>query len=308
MGTPEFACTSLKKIHHKDFKISCVVTAPDKPAGRGQKIKMSAVKNYAVTNNLPVLQPPNLKDPDFVKSLKKYNADLFVVVAFRMLPEVVWSMPPLGTINLHASLLPDYRGAAPINHTLMHGEKTTGVTTFFIEKEIDTGKIILQDEVQIDQSMNAGMLHDLLMERGADLLVETCRQIAKGEDVTTTTQLKVSTKTAPKIFPKDCKICWEDPLEKLHNHIRGLSPYPGAWTEAKSTDGGSFQFKIFSTDMEKNPHKHSIPAIHTDGKNFLKISVHGGFLVVKELQLPGKKRMAVAEFLKGSRDLKWGIY
>lgn len=308
MGTPEFARTSLEKIHQEGIHISCVITAADKPAGRGQKIKMSAVKNYAVANKLPVLQPPNLKDPEFVDKLKKIDADLFVVVAFRMLPEMVWAMPTQGTINLHASLLPDYRGAAPINHALMNGEKTTGVTTFYIEKEIDTGQIILQDEVHIDETMNAGMLHDLLMKKGGDLLLETIKLIAMGKDVPTTIQLSESSKKAPKLFPKDCKICWNDTLENIHNHIRGLSPYPGAWSEAQGANEETFQFKIFSAETENNTHKHSIPSIHTDGKNFLKISVHGGFLVLKELQLPGKKRMHVSEFLRGSRGLEWVIY
>ncbi len=308
MGTPEFASYSLKKIHQEGFEISCVITAADKPAGRGQKIKMSAVKNYAVANKLKVLQPPNLKDPEFVDKLIKIDADLFVVVAFRMLPEIVWNIPPCGTINLHASLLPDYRGAAPINHTLMNGEKTTGVTTFYIEKEIDTGKIILQDEVHIDETMNAGALHDLLMRKGGDLLLKTIKLIARGNDVSTIIQLSESSKKAPKLFPKDCKICWNNSLENIYNHIRGLSPNPGAWTEAQRADGKAFQFKIFSAETEKNTHKHSIPSIHTDGKNFLKISVHEGFLVVKELQLPGKKKMSVSEFLKGSRDMDWAIY
>lgn len=308
MGTPEFASYSLKKIHQEGYKINCVITAADKPAGRGQKIKMSVVKNYAAANKIPVLQPSNLKNPDFIDNLKKFDADLFVIVAFRMLPEIVWTMPPRGTINLHASLLPDYRGAAPINHALMNGEKITGVTTFYIEKEIDTGKIILQDEVHIDETMNAGMLHKLLMKKGADLLVETIRLVAEEKDVPTTIQLSESSKKAPKLFTKDCKICWNDSLEKIHNHVRGLSPYPGAWSEAQRADGKIFQFKIFSAEIEKNLHKHSIPAIHTDGKNFLKIYVREGFLIVKELQLPGKKRMAVKEFLRGSGDMDWVIY
>lgn len=305
MGTPEFASHSLKKIHKAGIQISCVITAADKPAGRGQKIRMSAVKNYAAANKLKVLQPPNLKDSEFLDTLRKINADLFVVVAFRMLPEIVWDMPRRGTINLHASLLPDYRGAAPINHALMNGEETTGVTTFYIEKEIDTGKIILQDEVDIDETMNAGILHDLLMRKGGDLLLKTIRLIAMGKDVPTTIQLSESSKKAPKLFPKDCKIPWNDTLENIHNHIRGLSPYPGAWSEAQETNGKTFQFKIFSAETEKNSHKHSIPSIHTDGKNFLKISVPEGFIIIKELQLPGKKRMAVTEFLKGYRDLDW---
>lgn len=307
MGTPEFARTSLEKIHQDGIHISCVITAPDKPAGRGQKVKMSAVKNYAVANKLPLLQPLNLKDQEFVDKLKAINADLFVVVAFRMLPEIVWNIPPRGTINLHASLLPDYRGAAPINHALMNGEETTGLTTFYIEKEIDTGLIILQDEVHIDKSMNAGVLHDLLMRKGGDLLLKTIKLIARGKDVPTTMQLSGSPKKAPKLFPKDCKICWNDALEQIHNHIRGLSPYPGAWSEAKGIDRKTFQFKIFSAEIEKNTHTHSISSIHTDGKNFLKISVSEGFIVIKELQLPGKKRMAVTEFLRGSRDMDWVI-
>ena len=308
MGTPEFARTSLEKIHKEGIHISCVITAADKPAGRGQKIKMSAVKNYAVANKLPVLQPPNLKDPDFIDKLKTIDADLFVVVAFRMLPEIVWNMPQHGTINLHASLLPNYRGAAPINHAIMNGEETTGLTTFYIEKEIDTGKIILQDKVHIDETMNAGMLHDLLMNKGGDLLLKTIRLIARGEDVPTTIQLSESSKKAPKLFPKDCKINWNDTLKNIHNHIRGLSPYPGAWSEAQGANGETFKFKIFTAETEKNSHRHSVPSIHTDGKNFLKISVSEGFIVVKELQLPGKKRMAVTEFLKGSRGLEWAIY
>ncbi|MEA1896231.1 MAG: methionyl-tRNA formyltransferase [Bacteroidota bacterium] len=308
MGTPEFASHSLKKIHQDGIHISCVITAADKPAGRGRKIKMSAVKNYALANKLPVLQPPNLKDPEFIGKLKKIDADLFVVVAFRMLPEIVWDMPRCGTINLHASLLPDYRGAAPINHALINGEKTTGVTTFYIEKEIDTGKIILQDEVDIDKTMNAGMLHDLLMRKGGDLLLKTIKLIDMGKDVPTIIQLSESSRKAPKLFPKDCKIPWNDTLENIYNHIRGLSPYPGAWSEAKGANGKAFQFKIFSAEAEKYSHKHSKPSIHTDGKNFLKISVPEGFIIIKELQLPGKKRMAVAEFLKGYRDLDWIVY
>ena len=307
MGTPEFASHSLKIIHKAGIQISCVITAADKPAGRGQKIKMSAVKNYAVANKLRILQPPNLKDPEFVDKLKAIDADLFVVVAFRMLPQVVWDMPRHGTVNLHASLLPDYRGAAPINHAIMNGEETTGVTTFYIEKEIDTGKIILQDKVDIDKTINAGMLHDLLMRKGGDLLLKTIKLIAMGKDVPTTIQLSESSRKAPKLFPKDCKINWNDTLENIHNHIRGLSPYPGAWSEAQGTNGKTFQFKIFSAETEKSSHKHSIPSIHTDRKNFLKISVTEGFIKIKELQLPGRKRMAISEFLKGYRDLDWVV-
>ena len=307
MGTPEFASHSLKKIHKAGIHISCVITAADKPAGRGQKIKMSAVKNYAVANKLPVLQPSNLSDSEFVDKLKKIDADLYVVVAFRMLPEIVWDMRLTGGTWEGRGIRHVYRGAAPINHALMNGEKTTGVTTFYIEKEIDTGKIILQDKVDIDETMNAGMLHDLLMRKGGDLLLETIRLIAIGKDVPTTIQLSESSRKAPKLFPKDCKIPWNDTLKNIYNHIRGLSPYPGAWSEAQGPNGKVFQFKIFSAETEKSSHKHSIPSIHTDGKNFLKISVSEGFIIIKELQLPGKKRMAVTEFLRGSRSLEWVI-
>ena len=306
MGTPDFAVESLDKLLDSEHKIVGVITSPDKPAGRGKVITPPPVKIFAEKSGVKtILQPPNLKDPEFLKELRNLGADLQVVVAFRMLPEEVWSMPPKGTINLHASLLPDYRGAAPINRAIMNGEKETGVTTFFIEKEIDTGKIIFRDPVPIDGEMDAGQLHDLLMVRGADLLVRTVNAVASGkyqsvgqEEWSESRELK----TAPKIYRDDCRIDWKKSPAELHNFIRGLSPYPAAWTEI--TDGKEvFSLKVFKARPEYGTHDYSCGHLLSDGKNYLKVAVKDGVLSLLELQLAGKKKMPVGELLRGFKDL-----
>jgi methionyl-tRNA formyltransferase len=305
MGTPEFAVASLKAIQNSGIHIKGVITAPDKPAGRGKKLTSSAVKQFAVAHQIdPILQPTNLKDPEFQEELKSLSADLFVVVAFRMLPESVWDMPPRGTVNLHASLLPDYRGAAPINWAIINGEKKTGVTTFFIEKEIDTGKIIRSENVNIEQDDTAGSLHDKLMDLGAKVLVETIHNIQDGcyEAVSQDVLVKHKPKVAPKIFKEDCKIDWHQPVEKIYNLIRGLSPYPAAWTEflAPATSE-KLGFKIFDAEMEE-----SVPAGNPGtivfGDDWLKICCTNGFLKVTVLQQAGKKRMNTASFLRGFKE------
>ncbi|MCD6598491.1 MAG: methionyl-tRNA formyltransferase, partial [Bacteroidales bacterium] len=278
MGTPEFALESLKKIIEENFQVVCVVTATDKPAGRGKKISESAIKKFAIQNNIPVLQPPNLKDIEFINDLNSFHAHLNVVVAFRMLPEAVWAMPPDGTINLHASLLPDYRGAAPINRVIINGEKKTGLSTFFIEKDIDTGKIILQKEIQIPAHMNAGELHDTLMVEGATLLIKTIVLIISG-NVSPKPQSHVKVpKTAPKIHSEDCKIPWNKNANTIYNHIRGLSPFPGAWTEVVIQGREIIKVKIFETTVISEVHKIKVGSIISDNKTYLKVAVDGGFL------------------------------
>lgn len=304
LGTPDFAVASLKALNEAGIEIAGVITAPDKPAGRGKKLQSSAVKKYAVENNIgTIFQPPNLKDTTFQEKLKAVNADLFVVVAFRMLPDSIWSMPRLGSINLHASILPNYRGAAPINWAIINGEKKTGVTTFFIEKDIDTGKIIRQDEVKIEKSDSAGILHDKLMVSGAKLLVDTVRAIEAGvyevipQNVLITSKLK----TAPKIFKEDCKIDWNKPAKEVYNFIRGLSPHPAAWTEITGNTVQPLQFKIFETSIDKKDNKGSAaPGIVTyANKNTMKISCADGDLLIHVLQQAGKKRMKTDAFLRG---------
>lgn len=303
MGTPEFAVESLDILVKNNYNIVGVVTVPDKPAGRGQQLQQSAVKKYAVENGLRVLQPEKLKAPEFLEELKALNADLQIVVAFRMLPVVVWNMPRLGTFNLHGSLLPQYRGAAPINRAVMNGDKETGVSTFFLQQEIDTGKIIFREKTSIAENETAGDVHDRLMVIGAKLVLKTVQAIeandypqidqaefiAKGEQE----------KHAPKIFKDDCKISWNNPLEQIHNMIRGLSPYPAAFTDLVSEDGKAYSLKIFKTEKEKTAHSFPVSGIHTDSKTYLKVAVKDGFLNITELQLAGKKRMPVHEFLRG---------
>jgi methionyl-tRNA formyltransferase len=300
MGTPEFAVASLDALIQAGQDIVAVVTAPDKPAGRGRQLSQSAVKEYALQKQLPVLQPEKLKNPDFLQELKSFNADLQVVVAFRMLPEVVWQMPAKGTINLHASLLPQYRGAAPINWAVINGEKQTGVSTFFLKQEIDTGDLILTDRIFIDESDTAGDVHDKLMEVGAQLLVKTVKLIENGnyQEVSQKDLIEneeaVELKHAPKIFKEDCQINWIQPVEKVYDFIRGLSPYPTAFTHLNDK-----VFKIFSAEKQL-----SEPGIYpggflTDHKTFLKFACSDGFINVKEVQLEGKKRMNVEEFLRG---------
>jgi methionyl-tRNA formyltransferase len=305
MGTPEFAVASLDMLVRNHYDVIGVVTVPDKPAGRGLEIQQSDVKQYAAARGLPVLQPEKLKDENFLRALRALQADLQVVVAFRMLPEAVWKMPRLGTFNLHASLLPQYRGAAPINWAVMNGETETGVTTFFLQHEIDTGNILFREVVPIGENENAGEVHDKLKEAGANLVLKTVKAIEKNEihPVPQETLLKPGEvlKPAPKIFKENCRIDWNRPVEEVHNFIRGLSPYPAAFTHFVNAEGKLLQVKIFRS--EKQPYTHQEPPgkIFTDGKEILKISVQGGYLRIADLQLAGKKRMPVKEFLQGFR-------
>ena len=296
MGTPDFAVSILKKLVEQKYEVVGVITAPDKPAGRGRKLNESAVKRYAVQNNLKLLQPTNLKEPSFLEALKALKADLQIVVAFRMLPKAVWSLPALGTFNLHASLLPDYRGAAPINWALINGEVKTGVTTFFLDDKIDTGAIILQKEIAIGKEETVGMLHDKLMYLGGDLVLETVEQIQKGT-VTTTKQPEKTPKVAFKIHKDTCKIDWHSSMDAIHNKIRGLDPYPAAWTHLQN-DGIESTVKLFGAVKEQEKHAQPIGKVVTDKKN-IKIAVEGGYLMIQELQLSGKKRMAAASLLNG---------
>ena len=307
MGTPEFAQESLRKIIAEGLNVVGVITAPDKPSGRGRKVLESAVKKFAVEKNIPVLQPPNLKSPEFLEKLKKLNAHLNVVVAFRMLPETVWAMPENGTINLHASLLPDYRGAAPINRVIMNGEKKTGVTTFFIEKEIDTGNILYKEEVNIPESMNAGELHDILMKKGANLLIKTINNIISGNKKSVPQERAGQLNLAPKIYPEDCKIPWQHNVHSIYNHIRGLSPYPGAWTEILTNKDERFILKIYSSEIELEQHSFDTPSVIKESNKAFGIAVPGGIIHIKELQVPGKKKMNIQDFLRGNSIEGWKI-
>ncbi len=294
IGTPDFAVASLKRILEEGYRVVGVITAPDRPAGRGLKVQESAVKRFAVEKGLKVLQPTNLKSPEFQSELKSLEAHIQVVIAFRMLPEAVWDMPPLGTFNLHASLLPAYRGAAPINRAIMNGEKETGVSTFFLKHEIDTGNIIYREKVAIGSEETAGELHDRLMLAGAELVVKTLDAVCTGEYPQIPQESGKDAPTAPKLFKEDCELQASWPLEKIFNHVRGLSPYPGAFTRFKGK-----QMKIFSA--VKQPRVHSLPLgtwEYSDRKHLL-WACSDGFLEVLELQLEGKKRMGAAEFLRG---------
>lgn len=304
MGTPAFAVYPLRLLVENGYHVAGVVTAPDKPAGRGLKPTESAVKKYAVEAGLPILQPFNLKDEEFLSALKAWNPELGIVVAFRMLPEAVWAMPPYGTFNLHASLLPQYRGAAPINWAIINGEKKTGVTTFMLDNHIDTGGIIDRREVCITAEDSAGTLHDKLMTAGGDLVLSTVCKIASGS-VSTIDQSHVPAnelKSAPKIFRETARLDWNDTVENLYNKIRGLSPYPAAWTDFDEKYGKDLIVKIFKSRMEKgNP---TVPGkVYSDGKETVKISCSDGYIVIDELQLAGKKRMTTAEFLRGNTFL-----
>ncbi|WP_132535282.1 methionyl-tRNA formyltransferase [Pedobacter psychrotolerans] len=296
MGTPDFAVASLDALVQANFDIVAVVTAPDKPAGRGQKINESAVKKYAVEKSIPVLQPEKLKNPEFLAALKSYQADLQVVVAFRMLPEVVWNMPPKGTINLHGSLLPQYRGAAPINHAIINGEKESGVTTFFLTHEIDTGDIILSDSTPIGDDETAGELHDKLMVIGANLLVKTVTAISNGDFTEQPQPQSDELKHAPKIFKDDCKIDWNNSSALIHNLIRGLSPYPTAFTLLNDKT-----LKIFKAEPEEKEPGIATGGFLTDGKTYLKFATKDGFIKLLDIQFEGKKRMLIEDFLRGMR-------
>jgi methionyl-tRNA formyltransferase len=297
MGTPEFAVASLDELIQSGSEIVGVITAPDKPAGRGQKVTESAVKQYAITNDLKVLQPEKLKNEEFLDELRALGADLQVVVAFRMLPEVVWNMPPKGTINLHASLLPQYRGAAPINWVLINGEKESGVTTFFLKQEIDTGDILFTEKVTLTGHETAGELHDRLMYKGAGLLVKTVKAVESGR-YTENPQHQlvegVELKQAPKIFKEDCQIDWKQPAEKVYNLIRGLSPYPTAYTMLNDK-----LLKVFGAEYELAETGEAPGEFFSDNKTFLKASALDGFVMLTDVQLEGKKRMGIEEFLRG---------
>ena len=296
MGTPDFAVASLNALVQAGFEVAAVVTAADKPAGRGQKLQESAVKQYAVSKGIKVLQPLKLKDPAFIDELKTIGADLQVVVAFRMLPEIVWDMPPKGTINLHASLLPQYRGAAPINHAIINGEKETGVTTFFLKHEIDTGNVIFAESVEIGPNETAGQLHDKLMVLGAELLVRTVSAIASDDYAEQAQQFSEDLKHAPKIFKEHCLIDWNQPAQQVHNMIRGLSPYPTAFTKLNDKT-----LKVFQAEIDDKEPGIAAGGFLTDGKTFLKFAAKDGFIKLLDLQYEGKKRMNVEEFLRGMR-------
>lgn len=303
-GTPEFAASQLEAILKAGYEVAAVVTMPDKPAGRGKKIQFSDVKKTALEHQLPLLQPEKLKDPEFLHALESYHADLFVVVAFRMLPEVVWKMPPLGTFNLHASLLPQYRGAAPINHAIINGETETGLTTFFLNEEIDKGKVIMRESVAIRPEETAGELHDELMILGNKLVVETIKKI-ENNDIQPVTQEELAAgavlKDAPKIFKDFCYIRWNQSCKTVYNHIRGLSPYPAAHTYLKSSEGESVDLKIYKTEIELTQPSEQPGTVVTDNKNYLKIAVNDGFIHLTMLQQAGKKSMNISEFLRGFR-------
>ena len=294
IGTPDFAVVSLQAMVEAGYNIVGVITAPDKPAGRGMQLQHSAVKKYALSQGLHLLQPVNLKSPEFVEELRALKAELQVVIAFRMLPEVVWSMPPLGTFNLHASLLPQYRGAAPINWAIINGEQETGVTTFFLKHEIDTGKLLLQEKVALDDTITAGELHDELMHKGAQLVLRSLQLIENGTYTTNEQELLPGVKHAPKIFTEHCLINWNTTAEQVHNLIRGLSPYPAAFTHL-----GSKVLKVYRSSKELKAVSEAPGTMESDGKTFIKVAVQDGFVYLHELQLEGKKRMKTDEFLRG---------
>ncbi|MDD7914413.1 methionyl-tRNA formyltransferase [Polaribacter ponticola] len=296
MGTPDFAVTILKHLVDNNYNVVGVITAADKPAGRGRKLNESAVKKYALSENLPILQPTNLKSVAFHKELNALKADLQIVVAFRMLPKAVWKMPAFGTFNLHASLLPEYRGAAPIHWAIINGETKTGVTTFFIDDKIDTGEIILQKEIQINDIETVGSLHDKLMYLGADLVEETVNLISNG-DVKTKKQPELEEKSAPKLNPDNTKIDWNDSLDNIYNKVRGLNPFPTAWTVIKN-DTEEITAKIYALTKENNDHKFSVGKIITTKKE-MKVAVNGGFIFINEIKLSGKKKMDIKSLLNG---------
>ncbi len=298
MGTPEFAVASLDALVSGGYNVVGVVTMPDKPAGRGYKMQFSAVKEYALAHNLPLLQPEKLKNEEFLDALRALHADLQIVVAFRMLPEVVWAMPPLGTFNLHGSLLPQYRGAAPINWAIINGEQETGVTTFFLQQEIDTGDLILQKRTPITDGDNAGTIHDRLMSIGAAAVVETVDCIIAGTAPKTPQPQGVTLKSAPKIFKETCRVDWEQSCHQIFNFVRGLSPYPAAWS-VLHTDDKTIDIKLFEVTREPAAHTLQAGQVVCDGKNYLKVAVADGFVKIESLQPAGKKRMSAADWLRG---------
>lgn len=297
MGTPDFAVATLEAVNNSEHEIVGVITAPDRPAGRGRKLQQSAVKQFALTNDLPVLQPKNLKSEEFLEELKALNANLQIVVAFRMLPKIVWDMPEFGTFNLHASLLPNYRGAAPINWAIINGETKTGATTFFIDDKIDTGEIILQEETTIEENETAGELHDKLMVLGANLVLRTVELISLDKASTKKQVVDDEIKSAYKIYKETCQIDWNKSIKEIYNHIRGMSPYPTAWTNLIN-DGETIFLKIYKVSKEAESHQYEIGRIIASKKE-LKVAVEFGYIVLQEIQLPGKKRMPVSALLNG---------
>jgi methionyl-tRNA formyltransferase len=304
MGTPDFAVEALRQLVEGGYNVVGVITMPDKPAGRGHKIQYSPVKQYALEQNLPLLQPEKLKDEAFVEALREWKADLQIVVAFRMLPEVVWNMPRLGTFNLHASLLPQYRGAAPINWAVINGDTETGITTFFLKHEIDTGEVIQQVRVPIADTDNVEVVHDKLMVLGGKLVVETVDAILNGtvkpipqEEMAVVGELR----SAPKIFKDTCRIDWNQPVKKVYDFIRGLSPYPAAWSELTTSEGETIVVKVFETEKIIESHRLPVGMIVSDGKKYIKVAVPDGFVSVLSLQFPGKKRLKTDELLRGYR-------
>ncbi|MCC8359135.1 methionyl-tRNA formyltransferase [Salinimicrobium sediminilitoris] len=297
MGTPEFAVYSLKAIVEAGYNVVGVITAPDRPAGRGRKLQESAVKTYAKEQDLKILQPVNLKAEAFLEELKALEANLQVVVAFRMLPEAVWKMPEYGTFNLHASLLPQYRGAAPINWAIINGEKETGVSTFFIDEKIDTGEMIMQQKVAIESKESAGELHDKLMETGAELIIKTLEALQQGPVSTTSQKDIVELKSAYKLNRRNTRIDWEQPLETIFNLIRGLSPYPTAWTTLINGND-EVMLKIYKSEPEPAEHHYPVGKLLQEDKK-IKVAVKNGFLVLQEIQLPGKKKMTIKDLLNG---------
>lgn len=297
MGTPEFAVPSLEILAENNCNVVAVITAPDKPQGRGQKIVFSPVKECALRYGIPVLQPANLKAPEFLDALRSYHANLQVVVAFRMLPEAVWAMPSLGTFNLHASLLPDYRGAAPINWAIINGEKETGATTFFLKHEIDTGSIIFQEKEPIFENDNVGSLYERLMKKGAQLVLKTVRAIESNSYSATPQPESKEVKHAPKIFKETCEIDWNNPAQRVRNFVRGLSPYPAAWTTIHTKI-----FKIFEVSIAPHTSTNKNPGeFDTDNKNYLYFKTSDGWISIDELQPEGKKRMKIQEFFRGNK-------
>ena len=304
MGTPEFAVASLSALYDAGCNIVGVITAPDKPAGRGMKIQESSVKKYALEKGLNILQPEKLKNPDFLNELKNLKADLQIVVAFRMLPEIVWNMPPMGTLNLHGSLLPQYRGAAPINWVLINGEKVTGVTTFKLQHEIDTGPVLLQEKMLIGENETAGELHDRMKEIGARILVETVKGLADGTLKETpqnqlnknSLQDSVEFKHAPKIFTETCQVDWNKPVTEIFNLVRGLAPFPAAFTTLQNK-----KLKIYTSAKELAKPSIAPGTFETDHRSFLKFACTDGYLHLRDIQLEGKKRMMIEDFLRGFR-------
>ena len=302
-GTPDFAVASLDQLVLSGYSVAAVVTAPDKPAGRGLKEKISPVKEFSLKHGIPVLQPLNMKDPVFPEQLAAYKPDLQIVIAFRMMPRQVWALPPMGTFNLHASLLPQYRGAAPINRAIMNGEHETGVTTFFLNEQIDAGRILFSEKMEIGPDETAGELHDRLMKTGSLLVLKTVERIVSGDigeiPLESPTVVPASLKQAPKIFKEDCRINWNQEVITIHNFIRGLSPHPGAYTDLNTADAGALNLKIFRSLPEQTNPDGSPGDFLTDGKSWIKVAAKDGFIHLLEVQLSGRKVMSSGDFLRG---------